>query len=204
ENGIMTRYPLFYYYTHKVEVLSQSSSAIDGVSAFYSYLHSNPVVPYSYSANGSQVGYEKVTESMTNNGKTVHEFYVQPDKLNFTLDPISNTTAPISGDPYQFLALFNFSTTYIPGVPSTANFLNGKLKAVTHYSKDKWGMADKRTSYTYNVLNRQSLWNFKWIDRSANPNALDHKFYTCFYPLNMGKIVPVMTQITDCEPKIVN
>src|SRR5690606_31688656 len=38
----------------------------------------------------------------------------------------------------------------------------------------------------------------------ANPNALDHKFYTCFYPLNMGKIVPVMTQITDCEPKIVN
>jgi hypothetical protein len=216
----MTRFPLFYYYTHRLSCITKQE--LDGTlynqcdKTAYTYLYSNTIVPYSNSANGSMVGYQKIAERTNGNGYIEYYYEVHPDEFDFTLDRLpANATSenvfvgPTLGSIFQYTG-----PQYLPGVPSSGNVMNGKLWNVKYYGEyksDNYGGLRKSVEYKYQILKPQILWNFKLlIDRFSNQTygiktiILDQSpFNLCFYPDVISKVVQTKAITTDYFTKVV-
>lgn len=186
EGGIMTRFPIFYWFTIKIRWHDQTM----GLFKYYDthYLYSSPNVPYSFSANGALVGYEKVTETTSGNGKIEYEYKVREDLLDYRF---AENLAPVRIDLRQ----------YLPGVPSTAFLDNGNLLS-TKYYREGAPTPLKEIKNKYKILKPGMAWNFKLLD---NYPALDvivgycGVISTSFYPVKYGKMV-----LSESETKTVD
>ncbi|WP_423147017.1 DUF5977 domain-containing protein [Rubrolithibacter danxiaensis] len=129
------------------DIIACSTSQIEGYipAAYINYsvlsLYSNPVVNYSYSANGALVGYDTVSISYdddSSNGKSELIYNCFSDNSN------------------------TYSALLMPGVPSSPVFLNGMLKKQIEYKKQ--GEIYIPVHYVendYNLSEGSQFWCFK-------------------------------------------
>jgi YD repeat-containing protein len=140
------------------------------------HLMADPVYSYSYSANGSLVGYQNVTETISNGeiGRIEYGFQMSPDNNNANLFP----------------------------APSTSTHLNnGVLTSKTIYKKDQTSPI-KQTNYDYSTLNAKSYWGFTInpgfkesifcgdLGDVTGYRTVKNFMLTCFYPIPQGKVLP--------------
>jgi hypothetical protein len=156
----------------------------------YVSLYNSPVASYSYSANGSLVGYDSVTVAATDgngndNGKTLYVYNKKPDLI------------------YQY-------STMAPGTPGSPFLDNGSLKEETQMKKDiaSGYQPVKSTFYTYDIGNFAIRWayRYEWLKEyfyvddprticiprfgklieSENPAPQDQ--FLSFYPIISGHV----------------
>jgi len=215
QDGIMTRYPVFYYYenkfVHRTVPNPNCPSCVYLDQCAFSYLYSTPVYPFSYSANGSLVGYKKVKEFNKktddyndSQGEIHYEYYVEPDSFFEQSDQVINSP----NTNYQGIV----TAATLAGTPSIPNLKNGKLKTLTYYYGDTIGGGltgpfQKRQEYVYDILEERAFWNLKIREQFHNFNfgsgiiaGSDQRLlywrYTLF-PVLLGKVVPVKEIITE-------
>jgi hypothetical protein len=173
--GKIMRYPA-YNASAKMEYVKQNSTnAPWRVHYRFYYLYSTPAFPISYSANGSAVGYNMVTETLvgpSSIGKTQYEYKNRPDNDNS-------------------------QEVYLPGTP-TAGFLdNGFLNRVAVYDKNNTLL--KETLNTQLTALSATYWPFKC--RLNSPDVSTYNFNvlleTSFYPVQVGKILNSTTTVKD-------
>lgn len=125
---------------------------------FFAGYYSEPTVPYSYAANGSAVGYTKVTEEYVgakSNGKTEYVYHNKKDVL------LNNDEASYFYV-HDYLPNMNVDLSRMPGIPTIKDLLNGSPEFRTVYVKTPTGMdVIEKTSYQYRVDNRKIYWGFK-------------------------------------------
>jgi len=186
EGGIMMRFPMFYSRSiiRKWDQHAPNLTRDDT----YDYLRSNTVIPYSYSANGSLLGYTKVTETFPGNGRVVYRYQVQQDKLNYA---VQNNYTDLKS---------------LPGVPSTAYPGNGLEILVSYYLEGQVNPTKTvRTAYS-EPLALKTLWNFEkevifpeahtapgWCTLLLCHDDIVTNVRLCFYPIEVGKVVPIKT-----------
>jgi hypothetical protein len=151
-------------------------------------LYSNPLLNYSYSANGSLVGYDSVVvvDGVDGqNGKTEFIYNNVPDSYD------------------------SFSALELPGTPTTPNLKNGSLKSQIEYRKVGQNFIPvKQTDFEYGILNPEIKWCFKseyhspmsygWITPQSTESPHcdilpSDKFDPSqlilhFYPVKLGKL----------------
>ncbi|MCB9056136.1 MAG: hypothetical protein H6549_09770 [Chitinophagales bacterium] len=180
--GKMMRYPKFYsnaYMKHLQHAPVGGPIYNEGYYMHY-YLYSTPAYPYSFSANGSFVGYDLVTETLGDpfpNGKTEFSF--------------QNTADIVSAAP----------GTYLPGVPSTAYNDNGFLKKVSYYNNANSLLRETINEKGFGLTNTYWAFKGKYQHNTANI-GLDNYLFTqnygfSFYPIQVGKLLT--TRTTDKE-----
>ena len=164
KNGILATNPVFTYST-MVPVATNQSEFLTKTS-----LSTSPVYPYSFSANGSLVGYRNVTETYSNGeiGKTEYTYEMDAD---------------ISGVVEVLL-------------PPTPKLTNGFL--LSKYVYDKDGNAIYEKKFDYQFLNMKVYWGFKvhpliscpvtGIPLPSLDAVLVSRMYVYFYPIIQGKI----------------
>jgi len=122
----------------------------------FSGYYSEPTVPYSYSANGSPVGYGKVTMEYVGqiqNGKTEYVY-------NNTKDRVLDDAEAYLYPAYQ--SNMNFNISKIPGIPPIKDLLNGMLKSQTVFKNGTSGYTEvQRTDYNYRIDNKKTYWGYK-------------------------------------------
>jgi len=126
-------------------------------SKFFCGYYSEPTIPYSYGANGSLVGYGKVTEEyigQKNNGKTE---YIYNNKKDVLLD---NTEASFFYN-QDYQPKMNVNLSKMSGIPTIKNPLNGLLQYKTIFAR---GATDyyqvQKETYTYRIDNSTTYWGF--------------------------------------------
>lgn len=188
ENGIMTRFPMFYSRSVIRKWKYNYAIPFDDI---YDYLYSSPVLPYSYSANGSLVGYGKVTEHIAGNGRTVYTYKIREDKLNFVVQTDYG------------------SPKYLPGVPSTPHPDNGMLLTTSFYKEGATEPTKRITNFYSDPLDPKIIWNFKtevvfpeahtapdWCSPLICYDDIVTNTRLSFYPINIGKVVLERTEET--------
>jgi YD repeat-containing protein len=169
-DGVMMKFPIFYWYNQ----ILKESTVPDSYNIYkYHYLYANPIVPYSFAANGSLVGYRNIKENIIGKGKTEYIYQVREDKLEFNVDPA------------------DYAHKYITGVPSTSFLDNGMLKEMNIYEVGAT-FPIKKVINEYQVLKPEIFWNFK--TNIKNPNPLSSEEFCdwlgqTYYPIPMGKVV---------------
>lgn len=146
------------------------------ISVIQSTINSNPLNPYTYAADGSLVGYGKVTINNGNNGREVYEYHVQQDQ-------------------YFYSATWNSNP---PGLPNIPYFLNGKLKQKSILNSNN--LLIEQEDYEYKVEGSRVFWNYivqyqeKYRSVPEPPFVLP---YSCrwydnetyfFYPVKTGRV----------------
>ena len=166
--------PLVFDYSYPCAELVSEGSQCGTQFISIKHLTASPVYPYSYSANGSLVGYRNVTETMSDGeiGKIEYNFLMSPDYLTMR-------------------AIAPAVSTYL-----TNGFLGGK----TVYKKDQTSCI-MRTEYQYSTFNAKPYWGFAispGLNESAfcsgtdgTENWYSSAMFTCFYPILQGKVLPV-------------
>ncbi len=169
EGGKMMHTPKFYTKSYKQEVEKIDESIYVGIRDYFT-LYSNTIVPYSFSANGSLVGYEKVTEKYSDGkvGRIEYKYKATPD--NFTFDP----------------------DDFMVGIPSTPYLDNGFLNQTSYFDKDNTLLKEVINDPT--VENAQTYWPylFDYKNDSDFPytiNSYCYNLVTYFYPIQMGKVM---------------
>lgn len=185
EGGIMMRFPIFYTRSFIKKWINVNYAHPDILDRHY--LYSNTVVPYSYSANGSLIGYARVTENVPGNGKTIYNYKVRQDKLNYTVPQTYS-------DP-----------KYLPGVPSTSYQDNGLLFLTEYYREGEVVPMKKVQNFYSEPLAPKVVWNFKtevgFPEAHTPPATCPFACYEniapntrlCFYPINIGKVALIKT-----------
>lgn len=178
--GKIMRYPVFnadakMQYSHLQVWPDGTSTNFTADYQFY-YLYSTPAFPLSYSANGSPVGYDMVTEALvgpSSVGKTQYEYKNRPDNA--------------SSQP----------GLYLPGVPTTGFLDNGFLNRVAVF--DKSNNLLKETLNTQLTVLSATYWPFKsrlYTNEISNFN-FDTYLEVSFYPLQVGKVLNFRTTVKD-------
>lgn len=188
ENGIMTRFPIFYSRSVIRKWKFDYAIPFDDT---HDYLYSHTVLPYSYSANGSLVGYGRVTEHFPGNGKTVYTYKVREDRLNFVVQENYN------------------SVKYLPGVPSTPYPDNGLLLTTSFYEEGATEPIRRIQNFYSDPLDPKVIWNFKtevvfpearitppWCNPLICNDDYTPNTRLCFYPIEIGKVVLSRTEET--------
>lgn len=176
-NGILATIPAFIYsYSYLFEEDRNGQKYPYVIKE--THLSTNSVYPYSYSANGSLVGYRNITEMKSDgeNGKTDYEY-----------------------------TMFNdgniFGYTGMPGILPASNLKNGFLEAVYIYNAQDALQPIKVTKYTPYILNPKVRWAFKIgpgifkygnLSETTSQSEAKDKMETFFYPVIQGKVVPKM------------
>lgn len=134
-------------------------------------LYANPRQPYTFSANGSHVGYGKVKEYFTGEalGRTEYLYNVVPDKY-----------PQLSG------------LDVIPGTPAIPSLENGFLKTVNYY--DNTSRLVKSITNTPVVKKGQSFWAFKLRRQlqpisAVGPSNMGLFLHMSYYPIQVGKLL---------------
>jgi len=174
--GVMMRPPDYYSVTDHVP------GSISGYNWYRTHtLYANPRTPFSFSANGSHVGYGKVKEYYTGQalGTTEYLYTVKQDK-------------------YPFINLLDNSYfDYIAGTPSIPYLDNGFLKTINYYNKDY--QLVKTVSNTARIEQTKTYWAFKTHKIAGVPlwNVdLPKTLLFTFYPIQVGKLLPATTSET--------
>lgn len=189
----MNQSAFFAMYSPACSVLNPSLMVSTGTQANYAdpiysfgILYNNAVVPYSYSANGSLIGYDTVIEQRVNtltedNGRVIYTYNAKPDR-------------------------YYFYGTNLPGVPSTPYLDNGTL--LTQITQKRTGTNTYTTvdsiSYKYNITDSRIFWAYKWENlcylswpiygnNKTDPNLINLHFY----PIKTGHVN--LTKKTECE-----
>jgi YD repeat-containing protein len=186
-DGKLMFFPKFYWRTLSVKLETPQGSISEFRSYVNEYLYSNPVIPFSSSANGSTVGYGKVTEIIEGGevGKIEYLFENTADNIN---------NGPVSNYPSNA-----FIDSHAPGIPTTPNLTNGFLKEKTVLSNTN--IPVKKTISTPSVVIPQTFWAFKgqrvnmdgndFNTNNCDPaNATGSYFLYFFYPIQIGKVLP--------------
>ena len=183
--GKIMRYPAFNSDVKKQFSYEQSNP--DGSTTVYTadyrfyYLYSTPPFPYSFSANGSPVGYDVVTETITGPssiGRTQYEYNNRPDKQTIQPD------------------------VYLPGVPSCGYLDNGFLKRIAVF--DANNILVKETLNNLAIGVAATYWPFKSrlykaMSQTTNisPNDFNQYLQMSFYPMQVGKLLTSKTTDND-------
>jgi YD repeat-containing protein len=185
-NGTLMNFPTFYWSKVNYTLDAQTNTYVPYKDE---YLYGNSIIPFSTSANGSNVGYGRVIEKRENGVGGWTEYLYE----NYA----DNT---VKGQP----SFFDFPNlvSYSPGEPTTTHLKNGFLKEETQF--DNAGNPIRKTVKTSQVLLGESYWSFKKeIFNDAGNLAFDPNkpcdtfqaetsmFY--FYPIQMGKVVPTQS-----------
>lgn len=140
-------------------------------------LYNNPILPYSYSANGSPVGYDTVYEQKidgqgNDQGRTVYNYIASPDN-------------------------YNFYGTIMPGTPSTPYLDNGSLVSESHQINNGNGYNTIHSiDYNYTIGSPKVFWAYKfeylplWLATGADPyiNGQPDAQFLHFYPIKTGHL----------------
>lgn len=136
-------------------------------------INSNPYNSFSYSADGSLVGYQSVSIKNGSTGKDVYEYNVEPDR-------------------------YVFFPSNPPGIPNIPSLTNGKLKKRSVY--DEEGILKEEETYEYKIEGYKNYWNYisEYINQYTNvsqngaltpyPNQRYESYYYYFYPIKVGKV----------------
>jgi hypothetical protein len=139
--------PLYEYHEYA------KRGCLSGVPTVARYLvrSSTPVIPFGYSAQGNQIGYDMVEVTQGNNGKTVYEYYNEED---------------------------NTARVGFPGVPPVGFIGNGLLKRETAYVKNADGSFSKLKAIgkTYVIGARRAT-----IKGMKIPSGDASRYYTEFF-----------------------
>jgi len=179
--GKIMRYPVFYSSAQNIRrYIVFAGPAQDGYYMHY-YLYSTPAYPYSFSANGSSIGYNNVTETITGStelGKTIYTYQNTPDIVNM--------------QPF----------IYLPGVPSAAYLDNGFLKNISFYDKDNTLLKESINNQSIGIAN--TYWAFKGRYTLDNMNGggysiadFSYNYLFSFYPIQVGKLLTLKTTQKD-------
>lgn len=179
EQGMMMHFPTYYSFlrNNQEEVLPSNTVVRDEYITHT--LYANPRQPYTFSANGSHVGYGKVKEYFTGEalGRTEYLYNVVPDK-------------------YPQLSGFDV----IPGTPAIPSLENGFLKTVNYY--DNTSRLVKSITNTPVVKKGQSFWAFKLRRQlpqpitAIGPSNMGLFLHLSFYPIQVGKLLTATTTET--------
>jgi hypothetical protein len=195
ENGILATMPFFgYSYIYPsiqyTEYMPLTSMGIVHPSepVKKSILSTNPIINYSYSADGSLVGYKNIKEIISDGsaGKTEYSFLMAEDNIS---------------------AVGEEST--LPGIPSISKLSNGFMKEKTVYNSNN--VLLQKTVLENNIKNSKVFWGFKVspnIDNAGETNCdfnggtgiivvskvpqydtLTIYMKTFFYPIIQGKVL---------------
>ncbi|MET3878775.1 DUF5977 domain-containing protein [Chitinophaga sp. OAE865] len=171
EQGMMMHFPTYYSFlkNKQEEVLPSNAVVIDEYITHT--LYANPRQPYTFSANGSHVGYGKVKEYFTGEalGRTEYLYNVVPDKY-----------PQLSG------------LDVIPGTPAIPSLENGFLKTVNYY--DNTSRLVKSITNTPVVKKGQSFWAFKLRRQlqpisAVGPSNMGLFLHMSYYPIQVGKLL---------------
>jgi hypothetical protein len=138
-------------------------------------LYNNPVIPYSYSADGSPVGYDSVYEARVDGqgndqGRTIYLYAARPDS-------------------------YLFYGTNMPGTPSTADLNNGELmQELVQQRVGNNYVTLHAASYTYAIANRRTYFGYR-VEYMPNYRTDGSEEFICldpnsqfvhFYPIKTG------------------
>lgn len=181
EGGKMMHFPLFYWSTMMHYAPGMANATTGAYYKLY-FLYNSPALPYSFSANGSFIGYDKVTESVSDGsiGKTEYLYRNTPDK--FLRSAVTGSTGPIG--------------EYIPGVPTTAAVDNGFLEKIKVYDKSTNLLKETISELQLGLTN--TYWQLKYRVNSdgQNGDALSNLKF-CFYPIQVAKLLTKKTTETE-------
>lgn len=157
-----------------------STIPIDG--RYSSGYFSEPVIPYSYGANGSLIGYSKVTEEyegQKQSGKSVYEY-------NNHKDYILSEQEAMFFPHYRPNMLIELSR--LPGLPTIKDPLNGQMKTKTVYSRTQTSYKPiQKTSFEYRLDNSRTFWGYKTDVKSSGYSSV--AFAGIFMPqCNLGSV----------------
>ncbi len=165
KNGILATRPAFIY---RSAVPNPDFRNNDNVELFEkTSLYASPVYPYSFSANGSLVGYRNVTETYSagETGRVEYTYKMDQD--------ISGANMP---------------------VPPTPKLTNGFLMSKNSYDKDNNHI--KKQAFTDVLLNTKVYWGFKVdplitypINFIIQESEFTSRMRVYFYPIIQGKVV---------------
>jgi YD repeat-containing protein len=152
---------------------------------FFSGYYSEPTVPYSYGANGSLVGYGKVTQEYVgqeSNGKTEFTY-------NNTKDVLLDADEASYFYIHDYRPNMTAELSKPPGIPTIKNQLNGTLKSKTVYAKGPTAFNEvQKTLFTYQAITAKIYWGYKteyFSSGYAAVNTASLMFPGC-YPQNMS------------------
>lgn len=178
-NGILATYPSYTYsysFPHFVPVqgcwgcacTDEYWGGVGNMQMISKYSFSAaPIFPFSYSANGSPVGYRNVTETKSAGeiGRTEYEYQIDSDS-----------------------SIMSFSG--LPGLPSTSKLNNGLIKSILVYDKENKMVNEKK--YDYLFQDPKVYWAFRMAPGiyEANGSCFNYDWMTTyFYPILKGKYV---------------
>jgi len=157
--------------------ISQNATSVQSNRNFL-VLYNNPILPFSYSANGSPVGYDTVSvQKLAANGqdagRSVYRYNCKPDS-------------------------YLFYGTNLPGIPSTPFLDNGTLLEEQEQKKvapDTY-VTLRSTNYNYIIGSAQTFWAYKFeymprynIDGSPEYMCVDpFSQFLHFYPIKTGHV----------------
>jgi len=194
ENGLLATNPYFIYSYDSPVLCNEFSWTPNRFTpdpnsrVSRTYLTGNSVTPYSYSANGSLVGYKDVTETYSTGeiGCVKYKYEMYPDSRAIG--------------------------SALPGMPMVTRLINGFLIEKNTYNQKKAHV--RRQIFTPEILNAKTHWGFRFNDgaaydftciQSAYANvgyfwdAMAHrKSYATlyFYPIVQGKVVSSQENVT--------
>ncbi|MEZ2440402.1 DUF5977 domain-containing protein [Chitinophaga sp. RCC_12] len=171
EQGMMMHFPTYYSGLKNQQTDLLPGTEVPVIDEYITHtLYASPRQPYSFSANGSPVGYGKVKENFTGEalGRTEYLYNVIPDK-------------------YPHLSNLDL----IPGTPPIPSLENGFLKTVNFY--DNANRLVKSVSNTAVVKKTQTFWAFKqrkqMNSQTVNTANFDMYLHLSFYPIQTGKLL---------------
>lgn len=174
EGGKMMCFPRFGW----TALMVYNEGGTGSIASFMQkYLYSSPHRPFSFSANGSLIGYDKVTESINDgsNGKTEYSYKNTADKFDLLAAPVGSATGPLE--------------QYLPGVPTTGHADNGSLQSVKVYDNNNSLIKETISEQTIGVAN--TYWQLKYM--SLHPGSSQFFYFENlkfnFYPIQVGKIL---------------